>query len=117
MTVSISIYVYVEDSDGRFYMYSRHRSGTAAERAFRECRRMSPSLRSFVVDLSTGERKQYDGAGHVMGPFRWIPKPGWCGCQAGSDGECDWDHCPQVADDESHRSGRHCPLDRDADDD
>lgn len=33
------------------------------------------------------------------------------GCHAGRDGDCDWPECPQLRDDEPHRSGRHCPLD------
>jgi len=33
------------------------------------------------------------------------------GCQAGKDGDCIWNLCPQVRDNEPSRSGRHCPLD------
>jgi hypothetical protein len=32
-------------------------------------------------------------------------------CQSGKDGDCTWEHCPQVRDKEPDRSGRHCPLD------
>ena len=32
-------------------------------------------------------------------------------CRASEDGDCDWPECPQILDDEPHRSGRHCPLD------
>ena len=32
-------------------------------------------------------------------------------CRAGSDGDCEWKDCPQLADGEPHKSGRHCPLD------
>lgn len=32
-------------------------------------------------------------------------------CHADSDGECFWEHCPQLRDKEPHKSGRHCPLD------
>ena len=32
-------------------------------------------------------------------------------CHSGSDGDCDWDQCPQTRDGEPMRSGRHCPLD------
>lgn len=32
-------------------------------------------------------------------------------CQAGRDGECKFSDCPQLRDDEPIRSGRHCPLD------
>lgn len=32
-------------------------------------------------------------------------------CHSGSDGDCAWPECPQLRDDEPHRSGRHCPLD------
>jgi len=36
-------------------------------------------------------------------------------CMAGRDGECEWDGCPQLRDNEPHKSGRHCPRDvRDA---
>lgn len=34
------------------------------------------------------------------------------GCHGCSDGECFWEHCPQLKDGESTRSGRHCPLDK-----
>lgn len=34
------------------------------------------------------------------------------GCHASlGDGECFWQHCPQLRDNEPARSGRHCPLD------
>ncbi len=32
-------------------------------------------------------------------------------CHADRDGECDWVLCPQLQDNEPHKSGRHCPLD------
>ncbi len=32
-------------------------------------------------------------------------------CMANRDGDCDWEECPQLRDDEPHRSGRHCPRD------
>ena len=32
-------------------------------------------------------------------------------CHAGKDGDCTWEHCPQIRDGESARSGRHCPID------
>jgi len=32
-------------------------------------------------------------------------------CHAGSDGECHWEGCPQIKDNEPHKTGRHCPLD------
>lgn len=32
-------------------------------------------------------------------------------CHSAKDGECFWEHCPQLRDDEPKRSGRHCPLD------
>ena len=34
-------------------------------------------------------------------------------CQAASDGECNWQQCPQLRDGEPEKSGRHCPLDYD----
>ena len=34
-------------------------------------------------------------------------------CHAGCDGECTWEHCPQIRDGEPEKSGRHCPLDYD----
>jgi hypothetical protein len=41
-------------------------------------------------------------------------------CRAGSDGEgCFWTadpDCPQLRDNEPGRTGRHCPLDTEADD-
>lgn len=33
-------------------------------------------------------------------------------CHADSDGDCVWEHCPQLRDGEPAASGRHCPLDR-----
>jgi hypothetical protein len=35
----------------------------------------------------------------------------WLGCHASKDGDCSWEHCPQIQDGEPGRSGRHCPLD------
>lgn len=32
-------------------------------------------------------------------------------CRSHSDGECFWEGCPQLQDNEPHKSGRHCPLD------
>lgn len=32
-------------------------------------------------------------------------------CEGASDGECNWEQCPQLIDGEPERSGRHCPLD------
>lgn len=32
-------------------------------------------------------------------------------CSAHRDGECYHKRCPQLMDNEPHRSGRHCPLD------
>lgn len=37
-------------------------------------------------------------------------------CHAASDGECFWEHCPQLLDGEPRKSGRHCPIDRGDDD-
>lgn len=37
-------------------------------------------------------------------------------CQSDDDGYCDWEHCPQLKDNEPYKSGRHCPLDIDEDD-
>jgi len=36
-------------------------------------------------------------------------------CAAGKDGECAHKHCPQLRDNEPHKSGRHCPLDTNSD--
>jgi hypothetical protein len=33
------------------------------------------------------------------------------GCHANRDGDCGWEGCPQLRDDEPKLSGRHCPLD------
>jgi hypothetical protein len=38
-------------------------------------------------------------------------------CHADKDGDCSWEDCPQIQDDEPKKSGRHCPLDNIADDD
>jgi len=32
-------------------------------------------------------------------------------CHAGKDGDCIWEHCPQLRDNEPTATGRHCPLD------
>lgn len=32
-------------------------------------------------------------------------------CHAATDGDCSWESCPQIADHEPSRTGRHCPLD------
>jgi len=32
-------------------------------------------------------------------------------CQADCDGDCAWEHCPQLRDNEPFATGRHCPLD------
>lgn len=32
-------------------------------------------------------------------------------CHGDSDGECSWEHCPQIRDNEPKASGRHCPID------
>lgn len=35
-------------------------------------------------------------------------------CHADCDGDCEWQHCPQLRDGEPSKSHRHCPLDRNA---
>lgn len=32
-------------------------------------------------------------------------------CKASRDGDCVWEHCPQLRDNEPNATGRHCPLD------
>ena len=32
-------------------------------------------------------------------------------CQADSDGDCVYEHCPQLRDNEPAKTGRHCPHD------
>lgn len=32
-------------------------------------------------------------------------------CHADRDGECQWSECPQLRDNEPHKTGRHCPYD------
>ncbi len=39
------------------------------------------------------------------------------GCAAGRDGDCNWNQCPQLHDGEPGATGRHCPLDKEQDDD
>jgi hypothetical protein len=36
------------------------------------------------------------------------------GCHAAKDGECFWEHCPQLRDGEPSATGRHCPRDQEA---
>ena len=38
-------------------------------------------------------------------------------CKSGSDGDCNWKECPQLKDGEPEKTGRHCPLDWDRDQD
>lgn len=38
-------------------------------------------------------------------------------CHADRDGDCSWQHCPQLRDDEPNKSGRHCPIDNREDSD
>jgi len=38
-------------------------------------------------------------------------------CQSDDDGYCDWPGCPQVRDKEPDTTGRHCPLDKEIEDD
>jgi hypothetical protein len=33
-------------------------------------------------------------------------------CQADDDGYCDWKDCPQLRDNEPDATGRHCPWDK-----
>ena len=37
-------------------------------------------------------------------------------CHGGRDGECIWQKCPQLRDNEPNATGRHCPLDVSDDD-
>jgi hypothetical protein len=32
-------------------------------------------------------------------------------CRAHKDGDCFWEGCPQLRDNEPHATGRHCPYD------
>lgn len=32
-------------------------------------------------------------------------------CMADDDGDCQWEGCPQIRDNEPYASGRHCPRD------
>lgn len=38
-------------------------------------------------------------------------------CRSGQDGECNWSECPQARDGEPAKTGRHCPLWEDPEDD
>lgn len=37
-------------------------------------------------------------------------------CRSAKDGDCSWERCPQLHDNEPEVSGRHCPLDTSAED-
>lgn len=50
-------------------------------------------------------------------PGRPCEKTPGARCHAGQDGDCTWEGCPQLRDGEPMKSGRHCPLDRENDDD
>lgn len=41
----------------------------------------------------------------------------WTRCQSDDDGYCDFKDCPQLRDNEPHATGRHCPLDKDPNED
>lgn len=34
-------------------------------------------------------------------------------CHGHRDGDCIWEHCPQLRDGEPMKTGRHCPIDKD----
>lgn len=51
----------------------------------------------------------------TLSGLKLTSKPGGyvdVGCHAARDGECFWEHCPQLLDGEPIKSGRHCPIDR-----
>jgi len=37
-------------------------------------------------------------------------------CHANNDGDCYWKNCPQLKDGEPEKTGRHCPLDKENND-
>ena len=53
-----------------------------------------------------------DMAGHCLAPAVCSIR-----CHASHDGECGWEKCPQLRDEEPLKTGRHCPRDRHSDQD
>lgn len=51
-----------------------------------------------------------DGSGSLPPVLTWLVVEG-DRCKANQDGDCSWEHCPQLRDGEPVRSGRHCPID------
>lgn len=70
----------------------------------------------FAIDMQTGEyvgeipqgKTMTLGPNQGMGPVEPYEPPR---CHAARDGECHWEDCPQIRDDEPARTMRHCPLD------
>ena len=52
-----------------------------------------------------------NGPNDTRGAQSGIREAGIPGCHAGKDGDCCWEKCPQIRDDEPKKTGRHCPLD------
>lgn len=73
----------------------------------KECRRSSIFHKTTAVRLRCGDWKLPTTEPKPRKKLKVTLK----GCHANRDGECSWDGCPQLRDNEPHRTGRHCPLD------
>lgn len=75
---------------------------TAKPRSRRPYRRVSPDCVSNVVPATAAQ----SSTDHPL-----------TRCAAGRDGECAHAQCPQLRDGEPAKTGRHCPLDNDSNED
>ncbi len=73
-----SLQIYIERAPlmDKWQLWSCHRSSTAAEREFAYIICQMPETRVYLIDVTTGERKQYDGR-EVVGPFVAEVSAGW----------------------------------------
>lgn len=57
-----------------------------------------------MPEMTNDRRREIDAFGSANPEYRGLP------CLAGTDGECNWERCPQHRDGEPEATGRHCPL-------
>lgn len=63
-------------------------------------------------DIEAAASETEHGIVQKRWPWRGLQFKWWViGCKANRDGECNWLDCPQIKDGEPVKSGRHCPLD------
>ena len=95
---------------GRYYSLS-----DLVQAAFR-FGQTNPKLDPAIL-AARGEREadRAEEKNDISGPFDSSEAPSYLevrttACQAGSDGDCNWADCPQIADGEPTLTGRDCPL-------